>query len=142
MTDKMHMIKAALFESRRNRTRHLAGPFQAGSKRRAPVTGKIVGYGRAILREYALNARPDTGAGPETVQEDERGSFASPGFNGMKLRIRRWLQIESSFFRPAVYCFLSSRRLAADTTASSEAATILVLMPTPNSLPSGCSISM
>ena len=94
MTDKMHMIKAAPFEIRRNRTRHLAGPFQTGRKRRTSVTGKVIGNGRAIVRECPLNVRPYARTGPETVQEDERGSFAPPGFNGMKLRVRCWFQTE------------------------------------------------
>ena len=79
---------------------------------------------------------------PPDRQEVDHIEFRSRGDKRRRGKLNRLKGRLCEATGPVVSNYLSATiRFAADTIASSDAATILVLMPTPNSRPPGCSIS-
>ena len=101
----------------------------AGEGEGPAMTGQVVGDDPGRFRKMRGDPVPGAVRAAEAVQQDDCG--VSLAHLGSKERGSHGL-----------HPVQRRMRFAADTTASSEAATMLVLMPAPNILPPGCSTSM
>lgn len=98
---------------------------------RAAMSGQVEGEDLAFCRQFRCQRVPDGGAAAEAVEQDQR----------KRLGIRPAPSLAMQYTAQRFAARSSSTRLAADTIASSDAATMFLLMPAPNSFPPGCSTS-
>src|SRR5690606_7136145 len=127
MADEMSALDPAFAQILKDRRGRALGRAGIGKIGRAAMARQIIGDHMRRVAKMLEHPPPHGMAAAEAVQKDERGrAFPAP------LRKKRHAA------PPARQAMI---RLAADTTASSDAATILVLIPAPKSRPPGCSIS-